>query len=92
MAVQYKAVSCIPPLYIGLYFLTPAEFRRYSSLSLCSPNPVWGERNDRANGVCNKSGGEGIRLVNRFAHIGKSRLLAKPVRNGAPGSATDHWS
>jgi len=65
MAVQYNALSCIPPLHIVLYYLTPAEFRRYSSLTLCPPFPAWGETNDCADGVCSNSSGKGIRLVNR---------------------------
>src|SRR5581483_3152971 len=43
MSVQYKAVSSNPPLHIVLYCVTPPEFRRYSSLTLCPPCPAWGE-------------------------------------------------
>jgi hypothetical protein len=67
MSVQYKAVSVNPPLYIVLYCLTPPQFHRYSSLTLCSLYPASGENGDRANCACNKSGGGGIRLVNSYA-------------------------
>src|SRR5690348_10355958 len=42
MSVQYNAVMCNPTLYIVLYCLTPPQFHRYSSLTLCPPNPAWG--------------------------------------------------
>src|SRR5215469_12925988 len=45
MSVQYSAVSAISPLHIVLYCLTPPEFRRYSSLTLCLPYPARGEKN-----------------------------------------------
>jgi len=45
MCVQWSAVLGKPPLHMVLYCLTPAEFHRYSSLTLCLPYPAWGENN-----------------------------------------------
>src|SRR5205807_7220936 len=92
MSVQPSAVGCKPTLHIVLYCLTPPQFHRYSSLTLCSPDPAWGETNDYAQWCGNKSARGGIRLVNSCAFVRKFPLLAKPARNGAPDSlATDRW-
>lgn len=90
MAVQYKAVSRIPPLHIVLYSLTPAEFHRYSSLNLCPPFPAWGETNDCADGVCNNSGGRGIRLVNT-SRSRNSHVTQNPRDMGHPLLWHWHW-
>ena len=44
MSVQYNAVASNPTLYIVLYCLTPPQFHRYSSLTLCPPFPAWGDK------------------------------------------------
>ena len=100
MTVQYKAVSCIPTLYIVLYSLTPAEFRRYSNLNLCPPFPAWGETNDCARGLCNRLDGRGIRLVNRRTLYENPHSWQKRPELGHPqypvtGNwllTTGHWS
>jgi len=43
MSVQYRALIAKPTPYIVLYCLTPRQFGRYSSLTLCPPCPAWGE-------------------------------------------------
>ena len=96
MAVQYKAVSCIPPLYLVLYCLTPAEFGRYSNLNLCPPFPAWGETNYCARLNCNKPDGRGIRLVNRRTlyenpHFWQKRPEVAPTVPGHWQLAADHW-
>ena len=41
MCVQPNALGRKAIQYIVLYCLTPARFRRYSSLNLCPPYPAW---------------------------------------------------
>src|SRR5580704_1120009 len=43
MRVQPSAVICKPTPYMVLYSLTPGQFHRYSSLTLCPPCPARGE-------------------------------------------------
>ncbi len=92
MSVQYKAVSLNPPLYIVLYCLTPPEFGRYSSLTLCLPYPAWGMASD-----CSDDAMQQIRRKRNPSgkhrrHARKSPSLAQQTRNGTPSSpAPDHW-
>src|ERR1700730_4346754 len=59
MRVQPNAVSCKPIPYMVLYCLTPPQFHRYSSLTLCPPYPAggenvaeeWSERDRGTNGI-----------------------------------------
>ena len=43
MCVQPSAVALKPIPYMVLYCLTPPQFHRYSSLTLCPPYPAWAE-------------------------------------------------
>src|ERR1700729_1600688 len=48
-----------------LYCLTPPQFHRYSSLTLCPPRPAWGENSDGPNDKSIVFDSGGICLVNR---------------------------
>jgi len=43
MCVQPSALARKVTPYMVLYCLTPPQFHRYSSLTLCPPNPAQGE-------------------------------------------------
>jgi hypothetical protein len=58
MCVQPNAVGPKALPYIVLYCLTPAQFHRYSSLTLCTPYPAWGAINDGPHRASIKFGGE----------------------------------
>ena len=88
MSVQYSALSAIPPLHIVLYCLTPPEFRRYSSLTLCLPYPAQGEDDTevevRRIEVCdggNPSGKQGEMLSSRVKKCAKM-APGRRVRQG----------
>ncbi len=97
MRVQPSGVSGNGTQDIGLYCLTPARCRRYSSLNLCSPCPAWGVKKRRNEGVCIVMARAGIRLVNtrfdrdRGSHFSQNR---REVRHPRPVDcrkpATDH--
>src|SRR5580765_6234095 len=92
MAVQYRAVSAIPPLHIVLYCLTQPEFRRYSSLTLCQPYPARGGNERRSNGSLQRIAGKGNPCSKHGPRIRNPPLLAKPARNGTHISVTtDRW-
>src|SRR5580704_16977328 len=65
MCVQLNAVARKATPYMVLYYLTPARFRRYSSLNLCPPFPASGEKvtGDVRASIVSFDGG--IRLVNK---------------------------
>ena len=64
MRAQPNAVFCSATPYMVLYCLTPPRFHRYSSLTLCTPCPAWGEKSDGTYEACIVFSGGGICLVN----------------------------
>jgi len=95
MSVQYKAVFPNPPLHIVLYCLTPVEFRRYSSLTLCLPYPAWGENNGESDDASIELGAKGIRVVNTGRWPICVRLPRDTMRvsskNPTPGKTGQQW-
>src|ERR1035437_8520351 len=101
MCVQPNAVARKAIPYMVLYCLTPPQFHRYSSLTLCPPCPAWGEKNDGMDDDCIVFGGGGTRLVNRSSRRARSQNphVSQRTRNmGHPARvftewqlATDNW-
>jgi hypothetical protein len=83
MSVQYGEVPSKAIQDIVLYCLTPARFRRYSSLNLCAPSPAGDAVTRVVAGIGIVSELGGILLVNRFILDHPSPCLANSVRHGA---------
>ena len=93
MCVQPNALGRKAIQYIVLYCLTPARFRRYSSLNLCPPSPSPGEDLVQLRSAVHRFGKGGIRLVNMRERMEKRYPPASPSFSALNiGSlATGHW-
>ena len=87
MYVQPNAVVRKVTPYMVLYCLTPPQFHRYSSLSLCSPYPAWGVKLPK-----HASNGEGGTLL---VNMLRNKVYTQVQPLGSESSdwqlATDHW-
>jgi hypothetical protein len=72
MSVQPNAVARKATPYMVLYCLTPPQFPRYSSLTLCPPFPAWGENDRDSVAASIEFPRGGILLVNSFCAVESS--------------------
>src|SRR5258708_22943912 len=86
MCVQPNALDRKAIQYIVLYCLTPARFRRYSSLNLCPPCPAWDGIGLNMHRFRRGGDPPGKQLVHRDPFVGREPTFLK----GRQKSGTPH--
>ena len=90
MSAQPNAVARKATPYMVLYCLTPPQFHRYSSLTLCPPPPAWGENDVEKWSKRDRR----MHRIDERNPVGKHAWPSPPRSHAKPNDrplATEHW-